>query len=279
MFADYAEHRTGVRPIFILPEELRLIPDEESKLRHKLCCVTQNLTSHKYQFIYNGEILEEIHQVGLELHQHELRKLSPEIMRALAVRCFNDMRTIFLVHDKRMLGIIYQELESLVHNKHSVLTATQAEALRQGITTTILAGSPELNSFVEKCQETPGYKDGFILKPIRGGKGAGILFGDQLTPEAWVTQLQCLRDPGITPGQTGYVLQRQIPQIRHDVFLQEQEGLQSNFLIGTYHAVHGNYLGLGVWRSGPGRVCAVSNGGAWICSVISPITESLNSGQ
>lgn len=271
MFADYAERRMGVRPTFILPAELRLVPDEEPKLGHKLCCSTQKPGNRKYHFMYNGEMLEEIHQVGLELHQSELRTLSPEMMRALAVRCFNDMRTILLVHDKRMLGIVHQELEDLVH-KHSTLTTTQAETLRQSITTTILSGSPELDSFIKQCHKISTYKDGFILKPIRSGKGAGILFGDELTPEEWATKLQCLRDAAITPGQTGYVVQRQIPQVKYDVFMREREGLQSNFLIGTYHAVHGKAMGLGIWRSSPGRICAVSNGGAWMCSVMSPIT-------
>jgi hypothetical protein len=189
-------------------------------------------------------------------------------MRALAVRCFNDMRTIFFVHDKRLLGIIHQELEDLVH-KHSVLTATQAEVLRQGITPTILAGSPELDSFAKQCRAIPTYKDGFVLKPIRSAKGAGILFGDELTPEEWEAKLGHLRDASIIPGQVEYIVQRQIRQIKYDVFMREREGLQSNFFIGTYHAIHGECLGLGVWRSGPGRICAISHDGAWMCSVIS----------
>lgn len=278
MFADCAGNRTGVRPTFVLPGDLRCIPDKESKLGHKLCCTVRGQPSRKEHFVFNGEPLEEIHQVGLELHQHELRALSPEIMRALAVRCFNDLRTIFLVHDKRMLGVVHQELESLVH-KHSVLNSAQAETLRHGISTTILAGSQELRAFAKECRENVTRKDGFILKPIRGGKGAGILFGDETSPEEWVAKIDGLRNATIMPDQPGYVVQRHIPQIQYDVFLREKEGLQSNFLIGTYHAVHGQNLGLGIWRSGPGRICAVSHGGAWMCSVIPSTPGSFDSGR
>jgi hypothetical protein len=275
MFAESAERRTGVRPIFILPDDLRLVPDKNEKSGFKLCClVRDNISSpssrnsrHSNRFVYNGEILEEIYHVSLELHQRELRALEPEVLRQLTLRCFNDMRTIFLVHDKRMLGIVLQELDALVY-KHSVLTEEQANTLRRGVTTSYLPGSSELEHFIKQCKEIPKIKDNFLLKPIRSGKGAGILFGDQVSAEEWQSRLQALRDPSLVSQQTTYIVQRQIKQPVFNVLLREREGLQRNYLVGTYHAVNGKYLGIGTWRSGPGRICAVSHGGAWLCSVM-----------
>ncbi|KAJ7824264.1 hypothetical protein B0H14DRAFT_3088793 [Mycena olivaceomarginata] len=279
MFADLAEQRTGSRPILVRPDALRLIPDHGAKLGYRLYCVVRGkdlqdkengngkrtrIRTDGDQFVHKGETLEEIHQVGLELHQHELRALSPEVMRALSVRCFNDMRTIFLVHDKRMLGIVQQELDDLVH-KQCVLSATQAEVLRTGICTTILAGSHEAALFL---QRSPMYKDGYLLKLIRSGKGAGIVFGDELTAAEWEAKVRrYLSSATIGVDQPAYLVQRQIVQCRYDVLLREGEGMQTNYLIGTYHGLGGRYLGLGLWRSGPGRVCAISHDGAWMCSV------------
>ncbi|KAF7363696.1 Circularly permuted ATP-grasp type 2 [Mycena sanguinolenta] len=268
MFVDLAAQRTGTRPIFVLPDDLRLVPDEHAKLGYRLCSVVRAEDGRNEQFVHNDDTLEEIHQVSLELHQHELRALSPEIMRALSVRCFNDMRTIFLVHDKRMLGIVLQELDNLVR-RHGVLSATQAEALRAGICPTILAGSREAAFFLQRCRDSPTHKDGYLLKLIRSGKGAGIVFGDEVSAAEWNEKLlQYLGDAAITVGQPAYLVQRQIVQRRYEVLLRDgQEGVQANYLIGTYHALNGRYLGLGLWRSGPGRVCAISHNGAWICSV------------
>ncbi|KAJ6502253.1 hypothetical protein C8R45DRAFT_1060570 [Mycena sanguinolenta] len=264
MFVELAEQRTGTRPIFVLPDDLRL-------LGYRLCCVVKSedgRNGNRHQFVHNDETLEEIYQVGLELHQHELRALSPKIMRALSVRCFNDMRTIFLVHDKRILGIVQQELDNLVH-RHGVLSASQADALRTGICPTILAGSREAALFVQRCRDSPTHKDGYLLKLIRSGKGAGIVFGDEVSATEWDEKLlQYLVDAAITVGQPAYLVQRQIVQRRYEVLLRDgKEGVQANYLIGTYHALNGRYLGLGLWRSGPGRVCAISHDGAWICSV------------
>ncbi|KAJ6486947.1 hypothetical protein C8R45DRAFT_996565 [Mycena sanguinolenta] len=270
MFADMAEQRTGARPIFVLPEDLRLVPDKAVELGFRLCCVVREEVADggesENRFVHNGETLEEIHQVSLELHQHELRALSPEMMRALSVRCFNDMRTIFLVHDKRMLGIVQQELDDLAHR--GVLSATQAEVLRAGICPTILAGSREAMLFIQQCQNSPTHKNDYLLKLIRSGKGVGLVFGDEVTAAEWDQKLQqYLSDSTIAVGQPAYLVQRQIVQRRYEVLLRDGEGVQENYLIGTYHAMHGHYMGLGTWRSGPGRVCAISHNGAWICSV------------
>jgi hypothetical protein len=63
------------------------------------------------------------------------------------------------------------------------------------------------------------------------------------------------------------VQRRIIPRL-YDVILTSSGDRVRYPLIGTYHVVDGNFLGLGIWRAGPGRICAVSTGGSWMCSVI-----------
>ncbi|KMU86017.1 hypothetical protein CIHG_03548 [Coccidioides immitis H538.4] len=274
LFAVEVERRTGTPPKFITPDDLRLLPCEDSEFGYKLCALAKDETrklpaSHRSaRFIHNAEVLEEIHQVGLELHQRELRALSPEMLRQLALRCFNDLRTVFLVHDKRMLGIVLQELDALV-GQHGVLSEDQARVLRDGIAETFIPGSPELEEFVLRCKSQPEAKDGYLLKPIRSGKGAGIIFGDEASEGEWKAKLDGLRRAALTPGETSYIVQRQARQPTYPVLLSEDGGLQHNRMIGTFMAAHGKFLGLGIWRCGPERICAVSHGGAFMFSVMS----------
>lgn len=245
----------------IAPSDLRLVPSTLSATGFMLYCVVREQRT-------GTEVLERIHQLGLELHQHELRSLSPSMLREIAKCCFNDLRTIFLVHDKRMLGLVLEELDALL-NVQQVLTSSQAEILRCGITPTIIPGSREMMALIHTAYDNQGVKDNLLLKPIRGGKGAGIVFGSDMTPQAWASHLALLRRPDVVPGNVAYVVQREIKQPRYSILLHESEGLQHNQLVGTFMSIHGQYLGLGLWRTSPDRICALSRGGAWICSVTS----------
>jgi hypothetical protein len=272
MFVDFLQRRLGLRPRIIAPEELRLVPDGEAPLGYRLCCLAprpkypHGSPAQTGLMSVNGELVEEIYQVGLELHQHELLALPKETLRAISLRCFNDLRTIFLVHDKRMLGIVREELDSLVGR--SVLSEAQADILRHGIAETFLPGSPEVKELLQRSVEDPGLRNDYLVKPIRGGKGAGIIFGDEVSAAEWISHLEQLRSAEFVPGRTTWVVQRQVKQRLYDVVLGASGKRVRYPLVGTYHVVHGDLLGLGTWRSSPGRICAVSNGGSWLCSVI-----------
>ncbi|KAJ5253430.1 hypothetical protein N7505_012093 [Penicillium chrysogenum] len=266
MFIEFAQKRLGIKPRLITPDTLRLIPDasQSGKEGYKLCCLAEGdaigtITTE------SGEIVEEIHQISLELHQREINALDPEMRRQISLRCFNDMRTILLAHDKRMLGLVLEELNDLVCR--NVITSKQAEWLRRGLAHTILPGSTASDGFIEDCKASDVFQNDYLLKPIRGGKGAGILFGDEVDHSQWLALLEPMRCPRLRPGKTLYVVQRKVHQPYYDVPLGSKAKLERCHMVGTYHAVNGHYLGLGVWRCSPGRLCAVSNGATWICSV------------
>lgn len=272
MFVDSVERRLGVRPRLITPDQLRLLPDSHSRDGHRLCCVTVTTAdasaAHPPLLISEqGEVVEEIFQVGLELHQRELAAMTQEMLRQVSLRCFNDMRTILLVHDKRMLGIVKQELPRLI--SRGVLTTAQTRILDRGIVDTLLPGSAELQSLLERSKSAPALKDEYILKPIRGGKGAGILFGEDLDHNTWLSTLdRLLRQKSLSSGGTTYVVQRRIRPREYDVILKSSGEMVRYPLVGTYHVSQGKLLGLGTWRASGGRIVAVSCGGSWVCSVI-----------
>ncbi|KFG79746.1 hypothetical protein MANI_008773 [Metarhizium anisopliae] len=258
--------RPGLTMRPITPADLRLVPDPEGKTGFKLCCVVgkadQSAASSTTEA---GELVEEIHQLGLELHQRELAGLEPEMLRQISLRCFNDMRTVLLVHDKRMLGVVKQELDRLV--SRGVLSPAQARVLDAGIADTMIPGSREMNELLRLAQKDPDSRNQYLLKPVRGGKGAGIVFGDEMNPHEWVAALERLQGTVLVPG-VSCVVQRRINPRLYDVVVKESDSRARYPLVGTYHVVHGKLLGLGVWRTGPDRICAISTGGAWMCSVI-----------
>ncbi|RAK79541.1 uncharacterized protein BO72DRAFT_476137 [Aspergillus fijiensis CBS 313.89] len=270
MVVEYLRTHFGINPRFVLPADLRLVPCSQAKGGYRLCCVIRDTegrnTEHAKSLItYDGETMEEIYQVGLELHQKELRALSPEMLRQVSLRCFNDLRTVLLVHDKRMLGLVRQELDTLVDR--DILTYAQAKILEKGIADTILPGSAELEQLIESCKQDPDLKKDYILKPIRSGKGDGIVFGEDINPAKWMSSLEGLRSSQLVPGGGTCIVQRRINQIRYDLVLRPTGVMTRYPLVGTYHSIHGKFLGVGVWRSSPHRICAISQGGAWTCSV------------
>jgi len=273
MFIYEYRRRFGIEPKLISPSDLRLLPDPACELGYRLCCISRiddrTMASYKPTrlFTYKGETLEEVHQVGLELHQHELAALTLEMRRHISLRCFNDMRSILLVHDKRMLGIVRQEIPDMV--SRGLLGQKQATALYKGIVETLLPNSPEIASLLQASRESLQLQNNYILKPIRSGKGNGILFGEDLRPREWVSKLESLQsEKSFGNLRASCVVQRRIIPKLYDVILKPDESKDQHALVGTYHATNGQLLGLGIWRSSPSRIIAVSCGGSWICSVI-----------
>ena len=259
-FISLVQSVTGRRPSLIEPSYLRSVVDDHSPSGSALHCVTG-------VDLQGCEVLERVHQVGLELTQNELRALPVSILRDLSLCCFNDLRTILLVHDKRMLGIVLQELGNLVEVQ-GVLTASQADVLRRGIAPTIIPGSREMASLSILSKYSPEMRNDFLLKPIRGGKGAGIIFGSDMSPESWISQIESLQRSELSSSGNSYIVQRKIEQLKYGITLNNAHGPQQNHLVGTYLSINGRYRGLGPWRMSPDRICALSNGGRWVGSVL-----------
>lgn len=271
MFIDAVWRRFTQKPKLITPEDLRLVPDSQCKTGYQLCCVSKqkgDINDNSVPstlFNHKGEKLEKIHQVGLELHQQELAALEPELLRHLSLCCFNDMRTILLVHDKRMLGIIRQEIPKMLTRK--LLDKDQASILESGIVETILPGSQEMQALLQASEHSLRLQNDYILKPIRGGKGIGIVFGEDLDCDEWLAELRRLQSPG-SGLSSGCVAQRRIIPCEYDLMLKPSGVMEKYPLVGTYHVTNGRLLGLGTWRASSGRIVAVSSGGSWICSVM-----------
>ncbi|KAK7404147.1 hypothetical protein QQX98_010051 [Neonectria punicea] len=218
------KQRTRMRPRSVKPSSLRLILSDITPTGFELYCIQDanaNLVESPPDLMVDGQALEKVHQVGLQLYDFELFALAPEMIRQIAIRSVNDVRSVFIAHDKRILGIIHQELNVLVH-KHNAITQAQARILRDGIIPTILPGSAELRQLAETASKDATSKDGFILKPFRLARGSGIVLGKNLSTSKWSSILESMKKVDFGSSETQYLLQPLLPLQSVDWFWDEE---------------------------------------------------------
>ncbi|PYH46293.1 uncharacterized protein BP01DRAFT_27657 [Aspergillus saccharolyticus JOP 1030-1] len=209
-----------------------------------------------------GERLDRVSQIGLHLFQHELRSVSTDILRHLALHCVYGLRSFLLVHGKRILGVLRQELDKLV-SKH-VLTVEQAAVLRHGVVPTINSGFPQLSDLIDKQSRALINEDKYIIKPVRSGRGDGILLGRELSVSEWENLLLDLRDPALAPGRTVYNIQPLIDQPLLEL-LDHRGEVQLSPLVGSCHLANGSFKGLDFWRADGKKIYNLNRGavGCW----------------
>lgn len=247
-------HQFHSQSRFIDPSHLKLVPCSQSPSGFTL-----------------ADNFGTIEQIASELHQDELEGLDEKLLLEIGARCYNDLRTIFFMHDKRMLGLVLQELGNLVSS--GVLTAAQADTLRYGIVETHLPGTQTFRSILNDTKN----KDLWLLKPFLAGKGEGIIFGKDVDEETWGNLIKSNPEKTFTEGSftsksVPYVIQRYIVQRRHKLIVQPQEPGQlarrvNWFVVGTVFCLNGQFLGVSVWRTSPTDITAVSRGGEFMGGV------------
>ncbi|CAF4779641.1 unnamed protein product, partial [Rotaria socialis] len=118
----------------------------------------------------------------LELHQDEILALPEDIVHSLIhssqIRIMNDLRTIFLVHDKRMFSLLSNQafLNALWQTDYD-----QTKILTQLIPTTYVIG--QMPSYVREC--VLAMKNNWCIKPNLGGKGENMSIGTDASKEDW----------------------------------------------------------------------------------------------
>ncbi|KID98388.1 Aerobactin siderophore biosynthesis, IucA/IucC, partial [Metarhizium majus ARSEF 297] len=268
------EQRTGMRPRLVKPSSLVLIPCGSEPTGFSLYCVwgaDPAVTKRPLRLITEeGRVLEEVHQVGCQLYDFELFALDPDMVRHIAMRSVNDMRSVFIAHDKRILGIRRQELDALVH-KHGALTLAQARILEQGIVPTILPGCERLRQLLDASYADPGIKDGYILKPFRLAKGSGILLGRDMSVSEWCCILESMKTADLHSCTAQYVLQP-LQKVRSvNWFWDEERMVCRSKMVGAYFSVNGRFVGLGGWRTATASENVISASTKDVTSVLSAV--------
>jgi hypothetical protein len=122
-----------------------------------------------------------VDQFILELERDELLDLPMELFDALAAspRAFNDVRTLILGHDKRMLAVLGDPVVMA-----DLVDAEDVELLRSHVIPTFNAADPRIRG------ELLGDPGRWVLKRNSSGRGVDLLVGAVDDPHRWRTAVE-----------------------------------------------------------------------------------------
>jgi len=204
--------------------------------------------------------------IFLELHQEELTA-EVEGGQLLAALCrnherfvyLNDPRTIFLLHDKRLLALLCQSKFN-----RRFLADDQADLLASHIVPTwVLGQSPEIAAKALQKQQN------FVLKPNLHGKGEGIVFGKSVSANLWQVALTKYEN-------RDYILQENIQQETFTLYCAVKDSQQAELkemkVVGTLLCFGDQFFGPGIYRASQGDIVNVAGGG----TVLIPVQTDKN---
>ncbi|KAF8446568.1 hypothetical protein BDZ91DRAFT_670102 [Kalaharituber pfeilii] len=220
-------------------------------------------------------------QFLLELHQDEIEGLDEEVLFELGKHCWNDLRTIFLIHDKRILALIRRELKWLVNS--SAITKEQAKILRNGLAETYILDESTCGSFLVNMKLGSEGKDQWTLKKARSGKGDGMLFGKDVDEVTWGGLIEKHSAGTGKEGGNGlvpYVLQRYVRSKQLDLLAHEPDILGKRGakehpvinkvrwkIVGTMLCINATLIPNTQWRANAADIVALSRGGFLLSAV------------
>jgi hypothetical protein len=186
--------------------------------------------------------------VILELHQHEFfGEVPPGLLEPLAAHpgVLNDLRTVFIAHDKRLLSLL-----STADVLNDYLEADDLARLRRHVVPTWVKGQAP-----DKVREATARPSGWLAKPPRSGKGKGIVVSSQLAPAQWRHTLSELPDDWVLQP---YVEQKTFPiTTLHDGDLVT---VAMN-VVGVLPGLDDHAFGPGMYRAAQDDVVNVARGG------------------
>ena len=186
-------------------------------------------------------------QIILELHQDELLAMSTEILEKIIIntKYLNDLRTIFVVHDKRFLSLLTNKPLMLKY-----LTSEEFEILNSAIIPTVLLNEHTIVDVLAN-------KDLWVLKKSLSGKGDGMYLGKNLSYDEFYNVITNLSDI--------YTAQKFITQQSHQHLVSTENqtiDIIAQLVVGTFISFNGEYLGLGIARGSTNEIINVASGGA-----------------
>ena len=243
------QKRTGNPMININPSELQLQEDAQSPTGYSLW---YNPIEDEYG--QDGTAVKDgpqrIYQCSLELFQEEIAQIDPLMLRQLATCCTNDFRSILLLHDKRILGIVLEELPNLVLRGR--LTSDEAARLKEGIADTLISGTDRISRLYEQSQNDLTIKDGYIIKPARDAACNGIFLGRKVSQEQWLDNLARASHHALLPHEDAYIVQKLVDHIWYDIVRHgvDTTEVEKFHLIASGHMINSKLFVYGPWRIG-----------------------------
>ena len=253
------EERTGQPFVRVQPSQLSLRPDPSSLTGYSLLYSPDQPQNGEH--VSDEHQVQEVQQCSLELFQSELAELSPSMLQHISTCCVNDLRNVFLIQDKRLLGILLDELPNL--QDRGVLNADECKELRQGIAPTLLPGTSEMRSLLKKSESNDALRHKSIIKPVRGAMGNGIILGKNLSQTEWLSILEQQSSHALLPSEGAVVIQELVQHIWYDIVRHDRGTTEPKkfHMIASQHMINGKTSVHGPWRLGEEVHVGLGEGG------------------
>ncbi|KFF18369.1 hypothetical protein [Flavobacterium hydatis] len=188
-----------------------------------------------------------ISQFILEMDREELKKISPDVMDKLIETnaYFNDIRTLILIHDKRVLAVMYD-----AQIMRDYLSQEDYDFLQDYL----------IPSFVitndDGCDAFTASKENLILKLNSGGRGIGAYVKSDCTSEDWNTIVR--------KNWNKYLIQHFVDQKEFN----DAENNRQIHLVGMLLCKDDKNYGAGFFRGSDESIVNVHQGRALIYPVL-----------
>lgn len=120
-------------------------------------------------------------QFYLEMDREELKSFDKDVLKAIikSGRCINDVRTLILIHDKRILTLLYNE-----EIMGSYINLDDYNFLKSYLIPSFNIDNPGDREFLLNSEEN------WILKPNSGGRGIDMHVKSECDPKVWENLVQ-----------------------------------------------------------------------------------------
>lgn len=194
--------------------------------------------------VQNGKVTlhgQAVHQFIFEMDREELRKFSPDVLKLIVTKgnYFNDVRTLILVHDKRILAVLY---DALIMEKY--LSAEDHKFLRSYLIPTYSLNTPEKRTEIIQSGKN------WLLKQNSGGRGIGIYVKTECPAETWTKVIQ--------EQWQDYMVQQHVEQQLFDYHGHSAPNRIN--LVGMLLCYNGQSFGPGLFRGSAESVVNVHQG-------------------
>ncbi|WP_435263053.1 hypothetical protein [Tenacibaculum sp. nBUS_03] len=184
---------------------------------------------------------KEATQFILEMDREELKQLKPSFLKALirSKKCINDVRSIILIHDKKVLAALYDEqiMRRYVNNEDYIFLKK------------FLIPSYTLDIEIIRKQLINS-EDNWILKKSSGGRGVEMFVKNECSSDVW--------EKIINEKWSEYMVQEYIPQKKF--FIKNTKSSDEVHIVGMLMAYNENSFGLGVYRGSKQSIINVHSG-------------------
>lgn len=176
-------------------------------------------------------------QFYLEMDREELKIFDKDVLKSIIAsgRCINDVRTILLIHDKRILTVLFNE----------VIMPSYTDEYDYAFLKTFL-----IPSFTIYDQKDKDYliesSENWVLKNNSGGRGIGIYLKNECDPETWKEI--------ITNNWQDYMVQEYVSQKE---FVLEKEKIN---IVGMNLYFNGQSFGPGFFRGSSKKIINLHDG-------------------